>query len=303
MQPAAILERFLDRPRVVELRTVLDAYGRAPGGLLANGLAFAALFAAFPVALVTLGVAGWLVDDPTIQAQLAQTIRTLVPPLSDLVDQALLTLSDGAAITSAVGLVGLVWTVSQFYVTLDVAFSRIFADRQERDVLRRTARGFVSVAGLVGVVVALIVGGSLAAAAEVLLPASSIALSGLGRVLGSLPVVTAVGVLAVAIVYRVVPPRAPTVGAIWLPALVAGVAIVALSQLFLFVAPRLIGAALVTGSLATAFIALAWLSFTFQVLLMGAAWVRFRDDRASAQPGSSGLAGAAAPAEPGRRRE
>ena len=80
-------------------------------------------------------------------------------------------------------------------------------------------------------------------------------------------------------------------------------AIVALSQLFLFVAPRLIGAALVTGSLATAFIALAWLSFTFQVLLMGAAWVRFRDDRASAQPGSSGLAGAAAPAEPSGRGE
>ena len=303
MQPAAILERFLDRPRVVELRTVLDAYGRAPGGLLANGLAFAALFAAFPVALVTLGVAGWLVDDPTIQAQLAQAIRTLVPPLSDLVDQALLTLSDGAAITSAVGLVGLVWTVSQFYGTLDVAFSRIFADRQERDVLRRTARGFVSVAGLVGVVVALIIGGSLAAAAEVLLPASSIALSGLGRVLGSLPVVTAVGVLAVAIVYRVVPPRAPTAMAIWLPALIAGVAIVALSQLFLFVAPRLIGAALVTGSLATAFIALAWLSITFQILLVGAAWVRVRDDGAQAQPGSSGLTGAAAPAEPGRRRE
>lgn len=47
MDPAAILERFLDRPRVATLRAVLDVYGRAPGGLLANGLAFAALFAAF----------------------------------------------------------------------------------------------------------------------------------------------------------------------------------------------------------------------------------------------------------------
>ena len=33
-------------------------------------------------------------------------------------------MSQGAAVTSLVGLVGLVWTVSQFYVTLDVAFSR-----------------------------------------------------------------------------------------------------------------------------------------------------------------------------------
>lgn len=298
MDPKALLERFLDRPRVAELRSVVDVYGRAPGGLLANGLAFAALFAAFPIALVTLGVAGWLVNDPTIQAQLARAIGALLPPLRDIVDTALLALSDGAAITSVVGVVGLVWTVSQFYVTLDVAFARIFADRGERDPFRRAARGFVWVAGLVGVVVALIVGGSLAAAAEALLPASSSALTGLGHVLASLPVVTAVGVLAVAVVYRVVPPRAPAWAAVWPPAVIAGVGIVVLSQLFLFVAPRLIGAALVAGSLATAFIALAWLSFTFQVLLLGAAWVRVRDDRATARSVASALAGAAATAEP-----
>lgn len=302
MDPPAILERFLDRPRVAEIRAVFDVYSRAPGSLLANGLAFAALFAAFPVALVTLGVAGWLVDDPTIQARLARAIGAILPPLRDLVDQALLTLSDGAAITSAVGIVALLWTVSQFYVTLDVAFARIFADRQERDVFRRRARGFVSVAGLAGVVVALIVGGSLAAAAEAFLPASSSALTGLGRVLSALPVVVAVGIVTIAIVYRVVPPRAPSWSASWLPAVVAGVAIVALSQLFLFVAPRLIGAALVAGSLATAFIALAWLSFTFQVLLLGAAWVRVRDDRAI-RSGPSALASAATPAEAGGRGE
>jgi len=303
MDPAAILERFLDRPRVALLRAVLDVYGRAPGGLLANGLAFAALFAAFPVALVTLGVAGWIVDDPAIQARLARAIGTVLPPLRDLVDQALLALSDGAAVTSAVGIVGLIWTVSQFYVTLDVAFARVFADRQERNVFRRTARGFVSVAGLVGVIVALIVGGSLAAAAEAFLPSSSPSLALVGRVLRSVPVVTAIGVVVIAIVYRVVPPRSPSWKAIWLPAIVAGVGIVALSQLFLFVAPRLIGAALVAGSLATAFIALAWLSFTFQALLLGAAWVRVRDDRSVSAESPSALAGAAAPAESSGRGE
>ena len=48
MDPGAILERFLERPRVAFVRAVLDAYGRAAGGLLANGLAFAALFADDP---------------------------------------------------------------------------------------------------------------------------------------------------------------------------------------------------------------------------------------------------------------
>jgi YihY family inner membrane protein len=295
MDAGAILERFLDRPRVAYVRSVLDVYGRAPGGLLANGLAFAALFAAFPVALVTLGIAGWLVDDPAVQTRLARTIGTLLPPLRDLVDQALGALSRGAILASIAGIVGLLWTVSQLYVTLDVAFARIFTDRPERDTLRRTARSFVWVAALVGMVVVVIVAGSLAAAAETLLPASESRAAAVNRILSSLPVVTAAGVLTLAVLYRVLPPHAPSWRSIGLPAVVAGIAIVGLSQAFLYLAPRLLGAALLTGSLATAFVALAWLSFTFQALLLGAAWVRVRDD----PPSGSGLGRPAATAEPG----
>ena len=62
------------------------------------------------------------------------------------------------------------------------------------------------------------------------------------------------------------------------PAIVAGLAIFLLGQLFLFAAPRVVGVAALAGPLATAFIALAWLSFSYQALLYGAAWVRVRDD-------------------------
>lgn len=277
MELPAVLTRFLDRPTVALIRAVVATYGQAPGGLLANGLAFAALFTIFPVALVTLGVAGWLVDDPAVQAQLADAIAALVPPLAEFIDQALSAMSEAAALSSVLGVVGLIWTVSQLYVTLDLAFSRIFSDRPERDLLRRTARGFVWVAGLVGTVVALIVGASLAALAETLLPASATAVTAVGRILSSPLVIVAFGVLIVVMIYRVVPPHPPTWRAIWLPGVVAGTAIVALSQLFAFLAPRIVGAASLAGPLATAFIALAWLSFTFQVLLLGASWVRVRD--------------------------
>ena len=281
---------------------MLEVYGKAPGGLLANGLAFTALFAIVPIALVTLGVAGALVDDPRVQAQLAVAIGAVLPPVRDLIDDALRSMSAGARLTSVLGVIGLVWTVSQFYVTLDIAFSRIFTELPERDLVRRTARGFVWVAGLVGVVVALIVGGSLAAAAEVLLPTSTTALIAFGRIVSSPPVVVSIGIGVVALIYRIVPPVAPGWRAVSLPAVVAGIAIVALSQLFLFVAPRIVGAAAVAGSLAAAFIALAWLSFTFQLLLLGAAWVRIRDG--GPVPGAeSVLAGPAATAEPGVRGE
>lgn len=302
MDPATILEKVLDEPRVAEIRRVLDVYGRAPGGLLANGLAFTALFSIVPIALVTLGVAGLLVDDPTVQAQLAAALGAVMPPLAELIDQALVSMADGAALTSIIGVLGLIWTVSQFYVTLDVAFARIFTDHPERDVLRRTARGFVWVVGLVGVVIALIVAGSLAAAAEALLPTSTTALTVLGRVVTSPPVVILVTVAVVLAIDIVVPPRSPSVRAALVPAIGSGIGIYLLSQLFLFAAPRIVGVAALAGPLATAFISLAWLSFSFQILLLGAAWVRVRDDAESAAE-ESALLRAAAPAEPGVRGE
>ena len=72
---------------------------------------------------------------------------------------------------------------------------------------------------------------------------------------------------------------------------------VVLSQIFTFLVPRLVGVAALAGSLASAFIALAWLSFGFQALLYGAAWVRVRE-YGIARP-ATGLGGAAPAAEPG----
>lgn len=278
MEPPAVLTRLLDRPAVVVIRKVLDVYGRAPGSLLANGLAFTALFSIVPIALVTLGVAGLLVKDPAVQSQLATALGSIMPPLQDLIQEALVSMTQGAAASSIIGVAGLIWTVSQFYVTLDVAFARIFTDRPERDVLRRTARGFVWVVGLIGVVIALIVAGSLAAAAEALLPTTTTALTAFGRVVTSLPVVVLVTIGVVLAIYVIVPPRSPSLRAAGPPAIVAGVAIFVLAQVFLFAAPRIVGVAALAGPLATAFIALAWLSFSFQALLYGAAWARVRDD-------------------------
>ena len=105
-------------------------------------------------------------------------------------------------------------------------------------------------------------------------------------------------ILGVAILYRVMPPRAPRLRSLIPPAIAAGVAMWFLTQAFTFLVPRLVGVAKLAGSLATAFIALAWLSFMFQALLYGAAWVKVREDERIASE-SGVLAGPAAPAEPG----
>jgi membrane protein len=300
--PLAILERVFAEPRVAYIAQVLDTYGKAPGGLLANGLAFTALFAAIPTALVTLGLAGWLVNDPAVQAALAEALSATFPPLAEVIDAALVALTEGAAVTSIIGVVGLVWTVSQLYVAVDVGFSRIFSQEVERDVVRRTARGFLWVAIVIVLVVAVIIATTLLTAASTLLPDVSPVPGVVADLLRSWPVLLLLGVVSVGAVYRFVPPLTPAWSSLVVPAVVSGLAIGLLTQLFTFLAPRLVGVASIVGSLATIFIALAWLSFSFQALLLGAAWVAVADRRSRAEEGSA-LAAPAAPAEPGGGRE
>jgi membrane protein len=299
MDPAAILARVLDQPQVAKVMRVLDIYGRAAGGLLANGLAFAALFAAIPTTLLVLGVAGWITaGNPEASARVANALIQAFPPLAELINGAVEAMSHGAALTSLIGVVGVIWTVSQLYGALDVAFARIFAEAPERDIVRRTARGLLVVVLIGGAIVAFVVFVSLAGLIDAFLPGEVPMASLTISVVRSIPFLALIAAMVVLVTYHELPPTAPRWRSALVPAIVVGIAIVVLSQIFVVLVPRLVGVAALAGSLASAFIALAWLSFTFQALLYGAAWVRVRDESAD-RAGSDGLGPSAAPAEPG----
>ncbi|MEO8438502.1 MAG: YihY/virulence factor BrkB family protein [Chloroflexota bacterium] len=278
---------------------VLDIYGRAAGGLLANGLAFAALFAAIPTTLLVLGVGGWVAaGNPAASERLARALTDAFPPLSDIINGAVDALGKGAALTSVIGIVGVIWTVSQLYGSLDVAFARIFAEAPERDVLRRTARGLLVVVLIGLAIVAFVALVSFAGFIDALVPTEVPMARFTISLVRSVPFLAGMAAILVLVTYRQLPPTAPRWRSVLLPAIAAGVTIVVLSQIFMALVPRLVGVAALAGSLAAVFIALAWLSFTFQALLFGAAWVRVRDEAAD-RAGSAGLERPAPTAEPG----
>jgi membrane protein len=306
MDPRAALAWFLDRPPVVVLRTVLDTYGRAAGGLLANGLAFSSLFAAVPATLLVLGLAGWLAaGDPGVQEDLRNALARAFPPLADLIDGSVHAIVGGAALTSIIGVIGVIWTVSQLFGAIDVAFARVFFDEPERDPFRRTLRGFL-VVGLIGLTVAFVVAGiALLAALDTVSGREGSLARTVVEIVGSPPVFALGTCLAVVVAYRKLPPRPPRWRALLIPAVMVGAILAVLGQVFSLLVPWLVGVADLTGSLASGFVALAWLSFSFQALLLGAAWVRVRDagspspaEAARAASGSAALEGPAAPAEP-----
>ncbi len=277
-RPRRAIGRFLNRRLPRRARAVFDAYGRIGGGILADGLAYNALFALLPALLLVVSVVGFVVRDANRQAQIVDAIAAYVPPLRDLLGATLHAMANGAVQVSIVSVVTLIWGAGQFARALEGSFGRVFSHTPERGLVRRSILGVASVVLLIAAVVIVL---GLASVASLVLaglgdPNST---TDLGR-LGLLnPLATAVvSALGVASVYRFMPARRPRWRSIRVPALAVGVGVALFTQLFAFIAPRLIGIAMVYGTIAVVFATLAWLSIVSQVLLIGLVWVRFREE-------------------------
>jgi len=272
-------------PAVRTLLATLEVYDRAGGGLVAGGLAYSALIALVPGALLVASAIGLFITDPATQEQIIDFIASAVPPLEPIVRTALDSVAAGAVPTTILALLGLLWGSSRFYAALDYAFSKVFPGRQQRNEVVRTLRGLLVTFLFVGLPIAALIVGSLASWVVDLAPESAL-VQGAGRTLVQLasPVLSFllfVGVVSA--VYRFVPSEPVPVRAFLRPAILVGVALAGFTQLFTFIAPRMMGFAALFGTFVAVFALLAWMSISFNVLLLGASWTRVRAV-AQAQP-------------------
>lgn len=273
--------RALGLPPIRRLRTILDVYDAAGGSLLAEGLAYSALFAGLTGLLFSVGVLGYLVPAEADRQRLLENFTGGLAPFLPVARDALSTVAAHARTFSIIGLVGLAWGASHFYGALDTAIARVFSLAPARGMFDRILRGFVSVLLLVG---GLLSGIAIAAIQAVVSSGIHVGPQGdAGRLVSAVafPAVTAVVIVAaVAVLYRVVPNTNVPIPVLRLPALVAGLVLTALAELLVYLAPLLTGALSVFGGVAVMFAALAWLHLASQVLLIGAAWTRVRLDDA-----------------------
>lgn len=274
----ARVARLLGLGPVRLIRAVLDGYAAVGGGLLSSGLAYSALFALVPGILLILGVSGAVLGESRLHDRFVESVVEVVPPLRSMLEPAMDELTSRAGSITTLGIIGLAWGASRFYTSFEEALGRVFGGASRRGFVRRTVLGIMSVVAL-GAVFFLVT--ILAAVRAFVTAAESTGGRPLVAALGILidvagPIATA---LAIAGIYRLVPPRRPQWRAVALPSIVVSAALVVVARAFVFLAPRLIGAAAVLGTVATVFAALAWLSITFQAILVGAAWIDVRDRR------------------------
>ncbi|HEX3427464.1 MAG TPA: YihY/virulence factor BrkB family protein [Candidatus Limnocylindrales bacterium] len=270
----------LGQPRVVKARAVLDRFSSVDGGLLAAGVAYNAMFALIPLGLLASGLAGFVLRDPASQANAIAGIVTFAPPLAGVVDEILTGLSAASPSVSIVGLVLAGWGTSRLFAALESAIGQMFAGSVRRGLVRRAAWRIGSIIVMAGILLAALIGApALTIVSDV--TGSAGALTELRGAL-YLAITILIGGLALAAAYRFIPPVRPTWRAIRLPAAAGGLALVALTRIFVFLTPRLFGTNVVYGTLGAILVSLTWLDLVFTVILIGAAWVREREVDAEA---------------------
>src|SRR5215212_2408020 len=273
----AVSRAITRQPAVSAAMAVLGIANDAGAPLLAAALAFNAIFAIVPGLLLLSGILGWAIEDVESRTKLLNDLVALLPPLRAAILDSLNGVVRERGGLTIVGLVGLLWGASSFYGALDEVMRRIFAGGPVRGFIEQRVRGLLSVIGLVAIVaVTVLTSGiwTVVVTSVGALPGAAVALTVAGPLL-----LVAFSVIAVLLVYVLVPTAPPGWRAAWLPAVVAGLGIGLLTSVFSALAPILVGGLAGFGVIATVFGALVWLNLGFQILLYGAAWARLRRER------------------------
>jgi membrane protein len=267
-------------PIVKLVMNVLDTAGQAGAGLFAAALAFSTLFALFPLLLLVAGILGWVIDDPVQREALLQQLISYFPPIENLLKNSLDTVVAQRGALTIVGVVGLLWGASGFYLALDEVMRRLFAGAAPRDFIQGRLRGILMVVFLIGLMVATLVITSVVSIVT--------SITGQDQLLRLLTPIAGllVLILVVMAIFLLIPAAPPSWRAALPAAIAAGLGIGLLTQLFGILTPWLVGGLLAFGVIATVFAALIWLNLSYQILLFGAAWARIRRD-AEIQRGES----------------
>ncbi|MFI5226519.1 MAG: YihY/virulence factor BrkB family protein [Candidatus Limnocylindrales bacterium] len=275
--PGSAIDRVLGLPPVVVVRRTLEVYGFG-GGILAAGLAYRSLFALLSASLLIAGIVGLIVRDPQHQAEIIDAVGARFPPLAPLLKTGLEGVASGAVQFSIIGLAGLAWGVSGVYGTLDIAMARVYGREQGRGFAIRTIRGLLLVAALILGIVLAALATTLSLTIDILSgPGTpSVLQSFVGIVSPIVSVAFYVGV--VALVYRFVPPTAPSWRALSVPAVAMGIAFAVFNTVFVRLQSYLLGSFQLFAAFAVVLATMIWLSIGFQILLVGASWIRARDE-------------------------
>ncbi len=137
------VEKLIRRAQRTTPIRVLVAYGESRASNYALGLAFAGFMSMFPIMLGALSIIGLALRNPGAEADFQRLVLQVFPGSAQPeLQKALLGVKQSAGWLGVVSLVGLIWSASNIYATLEFALTRIFGTRH-RNMLRQRLMGLV----------------------------------------------------------------------------------------------------------------------------------------------------------------
>jgi membrane protein len=243
---------------------LLRAFGESKAGRYAAGLAFNAFMTMFPLMLGILSIVGLVTRSAQAQERIRAVLVGAFPgEAQQSIDATLQGVGQHAGLLGLLSLVGLLWTGTGLFASLEFALSEMFG-LEQRNFVRQRAMGaamlIVFVAGLL-----------LAVAANSL---AALAVGGLNAVGPLVGTVVMVGLVTV--IYRVVPNRSFGLREVLPGALLAGILIEVVTLAFPIYARLVHGFSTYGAAFALFFLLATWLYFVCQFLLLGAVLVRMK---------------------------
>src|SRR4029079_10453512 len=223
-------------------------------------------FALIPLLLFVTGVAGLVLTDAASRAALVESLASIFPPISGIVEEILNGIAESSPSASIIGLVLAGWGTSRLFASLESAISQLDVGEPRRDLLRTPGRRAASVAVVGGILIVALL------AAPVLSFLGDRAGEGtavrtlLDLLLAVVPPILAA--VALLLVYRIVPLIRPSWRAVLVPGILGGLSLVVLTRVFTFIAPRLLAGNVIYGTIGTILIGLTWLDPVVIVILV-----------------------------------
>jgi membrane protein len=247
----------LERIRNSYAGRLVQAYGSTNAGNYAGSIALSMFMSMFPLMLGILAIVGLVIRNPSTQASVTTALLGFFPSdAGKALTSVLKGVKQNSGLLGVIGLVGMVWSGTSIFTTMEWALDRIFGAPQ-RDFVRQRLMGLLMTV-VFAVVILLSVGLNSALSIAKVVPF-------IGPVVGLL-----VWVLFMLAIYRVVPHRTFALSEIWRGAVLAGVLMEVLSLLWPLYTHFTHDFGTYGASFALFFLLATWLMFLSQLVLLGA---------------------------------
>lgn len=127
---------------------IQERHSEHAAGQFAAAMAYFGFLSLFPVLLIGLSLAGFLLDDPQLQSRLTAAMTRAVPGIRTALGENLSALVERRTATGVLGFLGLVFTGLRVVGSAKVATTRIFELEDEANVVEQKLRNLATLAWL-----------------------------------------------------------------------------------------------------------------------------------------------------------